>query len=116
MTALHLDAESVEAVARRVTELLREGGLAGQAELVDTAEVARRFGVSRDYLYTHAEDLGAVRLGSGPKARLRFDPERVRETLAARPQEPSHPVSRPPRRTGRRSNVAELLPVRGSRA
>lgn len=116
MTALRLDAESVEAVARRVTELLREGGIDGQAELVDAAEVARRFGVSRDYLYAHAEDLGAVRLGSGPKARLRFDPERVRETLAARPQEPSQPaVSRPPRRTRQRSN-AELLPVRGGRA
>jgi len=40
--------------------------------LVDAASVAEHLGVSRDYVYEHADDLGARRLGSGPRARLRF--------------------------------------------
>jgi hypothetical protein len=41
--------------------------------LVDAARVAEHLGVSRDYVYEHAAELGALRLGSGPRARLRFD-------------------------------------------
>lgn len=80
------DAALVEAVARRVVELLRDEGLAAPAEprLLDAAEVAERFGVSAEWVRDHADDLGAVRLGDGPRPRLRFDADAVREALSAR--------------------------------
>lgn len=88
MSALvHLDASSVDAVARAVLELLRDElaiGTTAASELLTAAEVARRHGVERGWVYTHADELGALRLGDGPKARLRFDPERVRAALDAR--------------------------------
>ncbi len=70
---LQLDAATIDAVARRVVELL---GTADAADplWVDAAEVARRFGVARSWVYAQAARLGAVRLGHGPRARLRFDP------------------------------------------
>ncbi|WP_037497651.1 hypothetical protein [Solirubrobacter soli] len=77
-----LDPDDIEAVARRVAELLRASTSATEP-LVDAAELARILGVDRDWVYAHARRLGAVRLGDGPKARLRFDIERVRATLAA---------------------------------
>lgn len=82
--AVHLDADSVERVARRVIELLgEERADNGAVDLLSTAEVARRFGVTPSYVYEHAEGLGAIRLGDGPRARLRFDPEKVAEKLSA---------------------------------
>jgi hypothetical protein len=94
-------------VANRVADLLRMGQ-ASAPELVDTAEIARRFGVSRDFVYDHAEDLGAVRLGNGPKARLRFDPAKVGRALQ---KPPKKPTPQPRRRRTRPSS--SLLPVRG---
>ena len=109
MSAVTLAPESVEAVARRVADLLR-GEEVGGGELIDAAEVARRFGVSTTFVYRHAARLGAVRLGDGPRARLRFDPSTVSEALKA--AEPSPPTSTRRRRTTERGSV-ELLPVHG---
>lgn len=106
MTTIRLDPISVEAIACRVAELLRDEPR--DAELIDAIEVARRFGVSREFVYEHADDLGAVRLGDGPKARLRFAPELVRERLGAEKPKPRYAVSqRRSRRPGR-----DLLRVR----
>src|SRR5437773_1594986 len=108
---LHLDAAGVEAIARRVVELLRGECLAD--ELLDASEVARRFHVSRDFVYRHAEELGAVRVGDGPKAPLRFNPATVEERLApALPAEPNgpEPAPRPRRKTPARPGTVELLP------
>lgn len=103
---MRLSEADIEAVALRVAALLHEEQ--GPAELVDAAEIARRFGVSRDFVYDHADDFGVVRLGEGPRARLRFDPARVRRQLGAvaAPPSPEAPPSR------RRRN-GTLLPVRG---
>ncbi len=49
--------------------------------LVDAIALARLLGVSRAYVYEHADELGALRLGGGPKARLRFDLVTVREVM-----------------------------------
>jgi hypothetical protein len=87
-----LDAEDVEAIARRVAELV------GQAPgLVDAHSVAAELRVERDWVYAHARELGAVRLGDGPKARLRFDLRHVRERvteLASKLEEPVAPRAR----------------------
>jgi len=53
-------------------------------QLVDAAEIARRFGVSAEWVRTHSIELGAVRLGDGPRPRLRFDVTEVAEALGAR--------------------------------
>jgi hypothetical protein len=101
-----LSEADIEAVAARVADLLRTGQ--ASAELVDAAEIARRFGVSRDFVYDRADDLGAVRLGNGPKARLRFDPAKVAQTLRKPPEQTA---PKPRRRGTRRSS--SLLPIRG---
>jgi hypothetical protein len=108
-TAVHLDTESVKAIAHRVAEILRGEDVA--AELVDAAEIARRCNLSRDYVYSNAERLGAVKLGDGPRARLRFDPATVAERLSAQPD--SAPTPAPTRRPRRRQSRGDLLPVRG---
>ena len=112
---VNLDPQSIEAVAQRVAELLQDGGLDG--EMIDAAEVARRFGVTRDYVYTHAGRLGAIPLSSRPKARLRFDPKRVAKAM--RPAEVGSAdrgeAPKRARRPRRRKRSAELLPIRGER-
>jgi hypothetical protein len=67
----------VEPVAQRVVEMLREDGQARGR--MSAADVAQRLGRSRDWVYAHAQELGAVPLGDGPRPRLVFHPERVRE-------------------------------------
>lgn len=98
-----------ERLAGHLAELVADGAAA--PAFVDAAEIARRFGCSRDFVYEHATELGAVRLGDGPKARLRFDPARVAQVLGNEATEPA------PRRNGRRTprqpkSTADLLPVK----
>ena len=63
--AVTLDAASVEAISRRVAELLRDAPLPGE---VDAQTVARTLGVERSWVYAHADEIGGIRLGNGPKA------------------------------------------------
>jgi hypothetical protein len=100
-----LSDSDIEAVATRVVDLLQGGGMS--VEMVDAAEIARRFGVSRDFVYEHADDLGAIRLGHGPRARLRFAPTKVGEALSAPPVKAA---TGPPRRRSARK-ASGLLPV-----
>jgi len=45
-------------------------------------ELARHFKLNPAWVYEHAEQLGAIRTGSGPKARMRFDLEIATKALA----------------------------------
>lgn len=95
-----------EAIARRVIELLRAEETAPHSgRLVDAATLARELGVERDWVYAHADELGAIRLG-GPKGRLRFDRHEVGERLRAI----DHPIRYPPRR----SRIGDMEVVRRS--
>ncbi len=77
------DVEAIaEATAARLAEIV--SAAPGTFALVDARQLARDLGVSLDYVYAHASELGAMRLGSGPKARIRFDLDRAREALEAR--------------------------------
>lgn len=80
---LHIAPESIEAVAKRVAELVAAGTAApaSRPERITAEEVSRWWGVSRRWVYDHAEELGAQRLGSGRRPRLRFDPDEVAERL-----------------------------------
>ena len=76
--------ELVEAVAQRTAELVLErlGERSAAPEHVDAAELARVLGVARSWVYAHSAELGAVRLGDGPRSRLRFDVETARAAVA----------------------------------
>ncbi len=98
--------------------------------LVDVEAVARYLGVSTDYVYRHADELGARRLpsagygrGKGTKRRLRFSLPELDERLQARTTcsssresdaEPK-PVAKPIRRPRRRRRLGTNpppLPIR----
>jgi hypothetical protein len=113
---IKLDPQTVEAIARRVIELLEKRGLQ-RRELVDAAELARRLGIERSWVYSHAIELGAVKLGKGAKPRLRFDPEVAAQVLR---KVDGKPAADPPARSGKRAGQpqgsegrVELLPIRG---
>jgi hypothetical protein len=78
---VQLDLESIEALAQRLAELLAPREEAPTRRLITAEEVARRWGVGRRWVYDHADELGAYRLGAGPRPRLRFDPDEVAERL-----------------------------------
>jgi hypothetical protein len=92
---------------------------AREARLVDVATVAEYLGTKRAYVYEHADELGARRLGSGPRARLRFSLAEIDEHLSAcsasRESNAAQGASQQPLRRGRPrplgTNV-ELLPIR----
>jgi hypothetical protein len=102
---------------------VRLSGLtSGRAEpLVDAAEIARLHGKTRSWVYEHAGELGAVRLGSGRRPRLGFSRARVAAALD-RVDEPAPlelpQIAKPRRgrrpRTDRTPAGAELLRVGGS--
>jgi len=114
---IKLDPQTTEAIARRVVGLLEKRGLQNR-ELIDAAELARRFGIERAWVYSHAIELGAVKLGDGAKPRLRFDPEVAAQALR---RVGDGPAADPPARSDKRAGQpqgsegqAELLPIRDS--
>lgn len=80
---VRLAPETIEAVAQRVAELVGAAPDAQDArsERITAEDVSRWWGISRRWVYDHAEELGARRMGSGRRPRLRFDPEEVAERL-----------------------------------
>jgi hypothetical protein len=111
--AVRLDADSIDAIAQRVADILRSESLSTREQLITATDVAARFGVSRTWVYDNAERLGAIRLGSGSKARLRFDTKRVSELFEPAPgsRERAAPHSSPT--ATRWLGKADLIPIRG---
>lgn len=92
---VRLDSQSIEAlaealapaVAALVLEALdsgHRGESRAPAELLTAADVAQRFNVDRGWVYTHAAELGVIRLGEGRKPRIRFDARTVAQALRTR--------------------------------
>lgn len=82
-------------------------------------EVAAMLGMTRDAVYRQADTLGAVKIGSGPKARLRFELEEVTAALRACSTSGDSPTPHPPprersraKRTPASGRAFPLLPVR----
>jgi hypothetical protein len=120
---VELTADAIEQIATRVVELLREDTEERHRDrgggLIDATQLARRLGVSREWVYEHANELRAITLGGGPRPRLRFDLEVAVRVIEGRrrgtPLGPA-PVSTQPRPTRRRrrqpaSSDVPLLPV-----
>jgi acyl-CoA reductase-like NAD-dependent aldehyde dehydrogenase len=110
--------EEIEMIARRTAEIvverLREEAAVAPAmpRMLSAAEVAERFAVTADWARANADRLGAVRLGDGPRPRLRFDPAKVEAALNSLPIGNGSPDERscsgsaiPPRR--RRSPASQ---------
>ena len=107
-------------LAPRIADALRARPA---AELVDAAELARRFALTPEWVRDHKEELGVIRLGEdgeGKRPRLRFDPEHVAGVLRRRSEHVRSPDADPPvmvedrprggeRRSG---NGLDALPVR----
>jgi hypothetical protein len=114
---IKLDPQTVEAIARRVIELLHGKAAAAGPELVDAAELARRLGVERSWVYTHAIELGAIELGGGRRPRLRFDPNVAAMRIRASAGRNGQVASKPRRLTHshgeRAGNRQPLLPIKG---
>lgn len=92
-------------------------GLASSAEmatagdaLLTARQVAALFNVDRGWVYAHANELGVVRIGTGPRPRLRFDPAVLaRLMLPARGRTVATPASY------RAGADVKLLPIRPAR-
>lgn len=115
----------VERIALRVVEVLDERQAIASAEsteaieLLDAKAVARRFGVSREFIYSHASDLGGVRLGNGERPRWRFPATNVAAFFAAQEQvSTAEQVVAPPklptrsRTRSRGDDGGQLLPIK----
>jgi hypothetical protein len=92
-----LAAELADLVAARVLDALSglEPGPKPDRGLLEAHQVADRLGVTREWVYAHADELGAIRLGNGSRPRLRFPPDlatrressrRARDQKTTRPQ------------------------------
>jgi hypothetical protein len=100
-----LDAATIRAIAREVARLTGPGG-----GLLTAAEVAVAFHVTRGWVYAHADELGAIRLGEGPRPRLRFDPAVVAQRLQPRRGRIIAPATSNP------VGVVPLLPIGPARS
>jgi hypothetical protein len=98
-----LDSESIEAIARRVAQLLDERPTAPTG-LVDATDLARLLGLARSTVYEHQHELGGIKLGEGDRPRLRFAPACVRSRMPlSRTVAPYSPARTPP--ASRRSGI-----------
>jgi hypothetical protein len=77
----------VEATATKIAEIVSAAPTT--FALVDARQLAEDLGVSLDSVYVQTTELGAMRPGSGPKARIRFDLDRARQVLEARATRPN---------------------------
>jgi hypothetical protein len=99
-SVVRLDDHTIDALAQRVAALIGPsaptptpiGAVRGRSQgtLLSAAQVAERFNVDRDWVYAHADELGARRLGTGPSLGC------------ALTRAKSRPTSSPPRDTRRR--------------
>src|SRR4051812_49236028 len=87
-----LDRHDIEAIAREIADPLADQAPA--TRYVDTAGLAARLGCSEEWVRGHAAELGAVRLGDGPKGALRFDVGRVDQALERRRLAEAKPARR----------------------
>lgn len=114
-----LDDAQLELLAALIAERLRADR---PAEMVDAAELAKRLGRSREFVYDHVEALGGVRVGDGPRPRLLFPWPTPLDRAGGRSSSETSQAPQPPASTGvrprrKRSSLgtrAPLLPIAGS--
>jgi hypothetical protein len=110
---VELDPDDIEQIANQVADLLRSDPPRSD-RYVDAATLADELGIDRDWIYAHARQLGAIRLGE-PRGRLRFDRQRALDALAGNEDAAPKRRRRAQRRPMRRSTKgpANLIPYEG---
>jgi hypothetical protein len=103
---VRVDPTDIEAIAQRVAELIRTEASLVDQRYVDAATLAHLLAIDRDWVYAHAGELGAVRLG-GAHGRLRFDARAVAYALRTRQAPARRPKPRPS--AGRRTRPANRV-------
>jgi hypothetical protein len=101
-----------EVIVERVVEAIRAEGIRPQdasASWLDAKAVAELLGVERDWVYEHADELGASKIGSGPRPRLRFPPDVLQHYGGHLPS--PEPASQPAKRRPKHTN---LIPIRAA--
>lgn len=133
IAVVRLADETIDQLAERVADLLdRRRPAAPQGDptpggsgLLSASDVSRWWGVERGWVYQHADQLGVIRLGTGRRPRLRFDPERIRRAMGDPLTDAESPSPRPararrkPRAGGSCRSTAdarELLPIHGEQS
>lgn len=99
-----------------VDEIMDRGApspVAAGPGLYTAAEASARLNVKTRWVYDHADDLGAVRLGDGPKAHVRFPIHRIEELISGGSVKPAPPPARP---GPPRNKPADLIPIKGEAA
>ena len=108
-----LDDASIEAIARRVAEMLGDGDSFQRVDLLTAGEVARRLKVERSWVYTHANELGAIRMGGGTRPRLRFELQTAAAALASLQAQPEPSARRHRGRPRKTALPPGVEPLRG---
>jgi hypothetical protein len=102
-----------DAIVERIVEAIRAEGIIPQgrtsAPWLDAKAVAELLDVERDWVYEHADELGASRIGSGTRPRLRFPPDILERQRGHRPS--PKPAAQPAKR---RPKPCDLIPIRAS--
>jgi pyruvate/2-oxoglutarate dehydrogenase complex dihydrolipoamide acyltransferase (E2) component len=62
-------------------------------------ELAAHLKLNPAWVYEHAQELGAIRTGTGPKARIRFDLHTATQALKQHQRQPAPAPTTRPRRT-----------------
>jgi predicted DNA-binding transcriptional regulator AlpA len=107
----------VHAIAEAIADVLAERGLVvyagprASARVLNAREVSQLLGRGAPWVYAHSTELGAIRMGTGPKARIGFDLATIEQWKRDNQRRPPE-ARRPPRRRPRRSSsrATNLIP------
>jgi hypothetical protein len=111
---MRLDPADIEQIARQVADMVAATQARPSGQFVDAAELAELLGVERDWVYAHANALGAIRLG-GPRGRLRFDLRRVQDAWPAPAMTGARRGAGRSRKKRSRATRAGLIPYESDR-
>ena len=122
MTDRDPSAGDVRAIAEAIADVLSERGLivyagpSASARVLSAREVSKLLGRSAPWVYAHATELGAIRMGNGPKARIGFDLTNIEQWKRDNQIRPPEPRKPPPRRTRgtAQSRATNLIPYEPS--
>jgi hypothetical protein len=86
--AVDLTPHAIEQIAIRVATLVHRQQQNQEQEqteqapgMVTVSQLASYLKLNPAWVYEHADELGAIRIGSGPKARIRFDFQTAKAAL-----------------------------------
>jgi pyruvate/2-oxoglutarate dehydrogenase complex dihydrolipoamide acyltransferase (E2) component len=102
--AVELTPQTVEQIASRVAQLMRHQQTSGVTSPAGTPgwmtakELAAHLKLNPAWVYEHAQELGAIRTGTGPKARIRFDLHTATQALKHHQQPAAAAAAATPRR------------------